>query len=330
MTTEEKTPLDHASIGMPVTEELPGFRSEEMTACDACGRKNAPDRPRCMYCGAELHVSGDRTIKVSGRVLESWENGFNVVVTGGQASSAAVDAEIRLDSELLRSILENRWRVPLRRVETHAEAEYLRRKLNETGIESRIVADEELSLPMPATRIRGAEMAADSLCLRHFNTGETSVINRDSIVVVIAGTIVSSRTDTMEKRKRGTSELLDETQATSLESLVDIYTQSNDLGYRIAATGFDFSCLGNEKTMLAAENMQRLVERLREFVGMAKFIGGYDVARATLDEVWPPDVKRESRGMMRSGFGRKDLARTESISNLEQFTRFSRLQRLLI
>lgn len=330
MATDEKTTPDHGSIGMPVTDELPGFTPEQMTACESCGRKNAPNRPRCMYCGAALSISYDRTVKVADRVLESWENGFNVVVTGGDAALNAVPAGLPLETDSLLLTLENGWRIPVRRVETVAEAEYLERRLNEAGVECRIVADEELLLSAPPIRIRGIDIADGVVYLRHFNTDETAAIHRDAIVTLIAGTIASSRTDTIEKRKRGASQILEETQASSHERVIDIYTGSDNIGFRIAMTGFDFSCLGADKVMLAAENMKRLIETLKDLIGTEKFNGDYDAMRQTLDRVWQPNVKCESRGMMRSGFGRKDLARTESVSNLEQFTRFSRLQRLLV
>jgi hypothetical protein len=70
---------------LEATEDIsvPAFRPDELNSCPACSRKNAPNKPRCMYCGAELEIASGISIKLGERRLESWEKGFSTIVTGG-------------------------------------------------------------------------------------------------------------------------------------------------------------------------------------------------------------------------------------------------------
>src|SRR5215203_6570597 len=65
---------------LPLRSEEIGFTPEELVPCTACGRPNAPNRAVCLYCGTTEDLSG--TTRFDIRELESWESGFNVVVTG--------------------------------------------------------------------------------------------------------------------------------------------------------------------------------------------------------------------------------------------------------
>ena len=46
--------------------------------------------------------------------------------------------------------------------------------------------------------------------------------------------------------------------------MIDFYTLDQATPYRIAANGFDFSCLGESKRLVAGENLVALLELFRD------------------------------------------------------------------
>src|SRR5688572_19041188 len=113
---------------MPIRSEEIGYSPEEMLSCPKCAKPNAPNRAVCLYCGAPL-VEG-ATAKLEHRELESWENGFNVVVTapGGAAdadrASRKLAGVLGVEPETLVPILRSGTPLPIARVESeeHADA----------------------------------------------------------------------------------------------------------------------------------------------------------------------------------------------------------------
>ncbi|MEJ7618820.1 MAG: hypothetical protein WKF30_18020, partial [Pyrinomonadaceae bacterium] len=77
---------------------------------------------------------------------------------------------------------------------------------------------------------------------------------------------------------------------------------------------------------IAAENINKLIGVVRERAARAAFDDGYYRLRATLEPVWPPEQRTESRGWRRArGGGFNSEAATIS-TNLNQFTFYSRLR----
>ncbi|MGH9943057.1 MAG: hypothetical protein ACRD9R_11950, partial [Pyrinomonadaceae bacterium] len=66
--------------GEPVRPEPRGFQPEQLIACPACERRNAPTRLNCLYCGEDLPpaeaADGDLRRPVL-RPLEERDQGFN-------------------------------------------------------------------------------------------------------------------------------------------------------------------------------------------------------------------------------------------------------------
>ena len=131
------------------------------------------------------------------------------------------------------------------------------------------------------------------------------------------------------KTKRKETKRIDEKFAASDHAVIDIYTSTDRGGFRILPHGFDFSCLSERKSLLAVENLATLKEMLRETFPQAIFDDSYGTKMPVLDRVWPRTVENTSKGMHRVGL---KIARLvgESVSNEEQFTRYSRMRRELI
>jgi hypothetical protein len=123
---------------LPVTAETPGFKPEEMVACEKCARKNPPTRPNCVYCGTELKKRGGQNDPAAPtlRPLESWEKGFNIIRSVGDSSrpisdeaSSAVATLLKRETAEIKSILGKGVALPLARTDSLAEAELIKERL---------------------------------------------------------------------------------------------------------------------------------------------------------------------------------------------------------
>jgi hypothetical protein len=318
---------------MPVRSENMAFSTEEMITCGTCSRLNPPNRLKCLYCAAELEISGAQADQIvpSSRKLESWEKGYNLVFIRSTASSneislTEVSKAVSLDAEVLGEIIDANRPMPIARVESEKEAEVLTGILDRKGVETSIIADGSLAEDVLPKRLRNMRFESGLLTVTLFNTGETEEIKSTSLALIVTGAIFEQRTETIEKRKKRETRTLEEWETASDEGLIDIYTFTDPAGFRIPAKGFDFSCLGSSKGILAGENIRSLVARLREFAPEAKLVDGYLSDKRALGHVWDVERRSDFKGFRRSGFGKSDLAKTASSSNLGQFTKYSRLQ----
>jgi hypothetical protein len=110
------------------------------------------------------------------------------------------------------------------------------------------------------------------------------------------------------------------------ETLIDIYTRNDPTGYRIYMTGFDFSCLGEAKGMLAGENMRLLVTMLSEVTPSMRTISDHSQIKHLLGDIWEVESRKESQGARRAGFASKVFGSVQTTNDLSQFTKYSRMQ----
>ena len=310
---------------MPTRSEEIGFSPDQLKNCAACGKPNAPDRVACLYCGAAF-AGVDPKLEL--REVESWENGFNVIAI---SASDSVDAKkagsiLGIEVEALTAILGSRVPLPIARVESEELATNVCRSLSDLGVETRVVADVKLAIATPPARLRDVSFDGDELVLRLFNTGDVTRLRRDDLSLIVAGVLLESRREAMEKRKRGSMRTLSESETSSDQSFLDLYSSSNPSGWRIPSSGFDFSCLGSEKSLFAGENLQSLMRKLADFAPGAKLVDDYRDVRELLEHIWPTESKRDAFGFQRSGFARKDLLRVATTNNQVQVNKYSRMQ----
>lgn len=317
--------------GVPVQTENIAFAADALVTCGKCSRPNAPNREECIYCGTRLETrAADGRRGPDMRRLEAWEKGYSVVIlpesTAQGVELIAAAKVLSLEPDTLTGIIEKGASLPLARVESADDADELVRKLGETGIDSCVVSDRSLAEDVQPKRLREITFGTDSITARLFNTGETVVIGADALALIVTGAIFESKTETIEKRKRKETKTLEEWETSADQLLMDIYTAHDPAGFRIPATGFDFSCLGSEKAMVAGENMLRLVAKLREFAPGVRVADGYISQRRVLGHVWEIEKRKDFAGLRRSGFGKADFGKNESSNNAGQFTKYSRLQ----
>lgn len=319
---------------LPVTSENIGFRPEEMNGCSKCGKSNPPTRPKCFYCSADLLIDAAETqsANINSRVLENREKGFNLVYLPESSTEksdiSAIARLLSIEVDFIRQIIEAKSIIPLVRLESPHETAI--ENLSSYGMKCCMVADEVLEVNKLPVRLRGLKFLSESFVLINFNTDEEIEVQHDDLSLIVTGALFEAKTETVEKRKKKEASVVLETQAKSDSGLIDIYVGDDAIGYRITVNGFDFSCLGSEKGLLAAENIRRLAEVLRSYAKSAKFAGDYLMIRQLLDEVWPLERRKDSYRRQGTGLGGKDFTNIESSNNLQQFTKYSRLQRQLL
>ena len=321
----------------PREEQTEGYKAEEMLACPKCGRLSPPNRLGCFYCNAELPVADTKFTKLNLRRLEIWEKGFNVIFLPDnsdfdETKVSESGAFLRLESEVLAEILDSKKPLPIARVESEREAEIIVRRLAEGGVKSFVLSDEKLQPEIVPRRLRELEFTNNKLNLILFNSGEIEAMTPEDLCLIVTGALFERKIRSIEKHNRKKENKILETAEISLdEPLIDVYNRRDAIGYRIAVKGFDFSCLGAEKQLFAAENMKRLAERLRAFAPHAKLNDDYCRLRGVLSRVWELEEKRDSKGVQKKSFGSGlNIESVTTVDNALQFIKYSRLQRHLL
>ncbi len=311
------------------TESI-AFDPQELLTCGNCARQSPPNRLKCIYCGNALSVPGGLTASVKPpllRKLEIWERGLNLILSepGAATDTIKIASLLSMEPEIVNFILTAGAALPLARTENEKEAMILQTALEQMGVASTLVNDDALTPETPQIRLNRLDFVDDTLGFTDFNTGQVTLVPSGDIALIVTGIISKTKTDSVAKKGRG-GKLLDESATASDEPVLDIYTRADRLGFRIHTTGFDFSCLGDQKSLLARENWGRLVNLLVNISPNAKLVDNYHSIRVILGHVWEIETRTDSLGMRPAGFGRHGFASITSTSNLSQFTKYSRLQ----
>ena len=342
-TEDDELPLIDEDAG--ATPAPRAFAPGEMVACESCLRANAPTRMNCLYCGAVLPASdADHDLRrPTLRALEAWEQGFNVVLVpqaaAGDASAATDDlsvdnlseaaALLRLEAGQLREMRKAGMPLPLARVASREEALLVERKLRALGCQVETVADEELGVETHAPkRIRKLEIETDALKGWTSAESEAERIEWTEITLLFAGRIARKRIEVEERRggsRRAEAEVVETREFQTDESALDLYVAGSVVNWRIMAENFDYSCLGTEKSLTAAENFKRLTETLRARATAAAFDDSYRNVRAFLKFAWPLAEQTQAGSLKRIRPGRYNAEAVTSVTNETQFTRYGRL-----
>jgi hypothetical protein len=314
------------------------FAPEELIACPACRRANAPTRRQCLYCGAGLPVSAnaDDLPRPAPRTLEAWEQGYNVVLLSRAEAAADVAPDmlgaaahlLRLEPEQLQRMLEARAHLPLARTAARPEAESLARNLAPLGLAVEIVADEALAVETRRPqRVRRCESTAEGLNAWASAEATAQRFAWSEIVLLVAGRISRREIEIEERRgRRAQGEVVETREFYADESVLDLYTTEPGCNWRIKADGFDYACLGAQKSLLAGENFARLCATLSQRAATAVFDDAYTRLRHLLQAAWPVAEQTSSGGLRRDRPGRLHTESVTSVNNETQFTRYGRLR----
>jgi hypothetical protein len=319
---------------MPLTKNAAGFSAEQMINCEKCSRQNAPNRLNCMYCGEALPISAENEANISPRLrrLETWEKSFNIIILPNgliydDAKYSDVSKLLRIEAEDLRKIVETNKPLPIARCDTFYTAEKVGENLMKLGVSAKILSDEDLHVETQTRRLRSIEILADRLKLRLFNIEETHEILLEDLALIVTGAVFERKISATERyNKKDENKTLQSSEMSNDEPIIDIYSKNDSIGYRIFTSGFDFSCVGEKKSLLAAENIKILQQILREISKNAKFIDDYTKIRHALGQVWETEETKDSKGLKPSSFGSFNIENITTINNLQQFTKYSRFQ----
>ncbi|HZI18948.1 MAG TPA: hypothetical protein VEY09_10175 [Pyrinomonadaceae bacterium] len=315
------------------------FAAEEMVACEACSRSNPPTRMHCLYCGAALPAAGRGAehLRPTLRRLEEWEGGHNVILGAAPARPLAPEAAaecaafLKLETEQLSALLAFGAALPLARAASTEEARLIAGRLAAHGLRTFVLGDAELRTDEPPRRARSFGLTGDALTVHFGAGGEHAGWAWADVSLLVAGRLVSRRVEVEERQSRFGSrgEVVDARELAADEAVLDIYPRAGGTGLRVLASGFDYSCLGAGKGLVAGENFAALVRALRERAPHAEFDEGYARARHLLSIAWPPSERNESGGLRRDRPGRFNTEAVTVVSNEAQFTRYSRLRHYL-
>lgn len=323
------------------------FAPEQMVACVECLRANAPTRMACLYCGAALPQTEQSAAlrRPTLKRLEEWEQGFNVVTlpraAGALTSDAAEEAAslLRLHVGGLKEIVLAGRAMPLARAANADEAWLVVERLRDLGLSTEVFPDEVLA--RKPTRVRAFEFEEDALVCRVGPESEPRRVVWSEVVLLVTGRFVSRRVEVSERKRAlsGRTQTGEMRELTSDEAVLDLYTSCVDeheaqgtggAGFRVLAGGFDYTCLGERKGLMAAENFNTLVAALRERAPSAVHDEEYASLRPLLSDVWPSAERTESLGLRRERAGRFNTEAVTIVSNETQFTRYARLRHLLV
>lgn len=335
---EKLLPKDNANISffddLPQATEPAGFSHQQMVRCEECLRANPPTRVDCLYCGLTLPVSeaSIALARPSLRPLESWEQGYNTILRRlqdtelSQETLNGVAALLRLEPKDIEPVLKAKSDLPLARTGAPEEAALIERRLNDLGLKTLTVPDQELHLETaPPQRVRRLDLReTDLVAYQTLGTVGTR-IDWSEINLVVVGRLFAKQVELRErKRRKAENKILDSSEVASDDSVVDIYAGMKPESWRISAGSFDFSCLGKGKALLAGENFPRLIGLIRDHAANAEFDDSYQAVRHCLEMVWPVQQRIESRGLKLRGSRRTTTQVITTTSDL-QFTRYSRL-----
>ena len=336
-------PKDNENIPFlgPVEPSEPlGFPAEQMIRCEECLRANPPTRVSCLYCVAPLPVteSSARLRKPLLRQPEKHQLGYNNIllpveqVTTEMVADAA--ALVKLSAENVQQLMSQNVPVPVARTVSREEAELVTLRLNDLGLRCVTISDEELGLSSPeiiVKRVRAMSFDDDEhVVIYHSGTQETSVLWSD-VILILTARLIETRLEIKERMTRKKeNEILETNEFFRDEAVIDFYTTTHSFTWRVGATGFDFSCLGREKALVANENISRLQRLIVANAVNAQLDDSYQRIRNLLELAWGTQPETQSSGWRRERPGKLSVGVATTKSNETQFTRYSRLRYYIV
>ena len=334
-------PKDNENIRLPFTgpiepSEPQGFAPDQMIRCDECLRANPPTRVACLYCSAALPMTEEsaRLRKPVLRPPEKHQTAYNNILlpsdselTDDAVSEAA--GLLKLSVENLKRIIVEKVPLPLACTASREEAELVLNRLRDVGLQTIVLSDDELGASETSVkRIKSMSVDDEYAILQQAGTRDQVEVRWKDVVLIVAGRLFVKRVEIQERKtRRPENEIVQSSEFSSDEAVVDFYTSTQPQTWRINANGFDFSCLGKQKTLIANENISRLRQFIAANAPHAIVDDSYKKLRQTLDLVWTAQQETQSSGWRRDRPGKLSVGVATINSNEVQFTRYSRLRR---
>jgi hypothetical protein len=323
----------------PVSDARPqSFAAAEMITCDECLRANPPTRTNCLYCGANLpaissltNVQQPKEPLAESLGAATLSSGFYVVLAPVQSAALTESAltesaaVLNLKTAEAQLAIRSGRPVPLARTNTIDHATAIVDRLAPLGVGVDVFREDTLNLELPITRIRALEFTGTGFAVT-LPKGEGISRDWDDLVLIVTGRLVIKRIEVEERQRRGKAKPLDSRELFSDELAMDLYTESDEVGFRILSSSFDFSCLGKDKSVTAFENFTKLLSLLGRRASKVEVDDTYRSLRAVLGNIWPLEPQTSKGELRRSGARKVDVSTVTTIDNEIQFDRYSRLR----
>jgi hypothetical protein len=236
---------------------------------------------------------------------------------------------LRLSAEHLKRIIAEKIPLPVACTASREEAELVFNRLRDVGFQTIVLSDDELGASETSVkRIKSMAVDDEYATLQQAGTREQIEVRWRDIGLIVTGRLFTKRVEIQERKSRGSeNEIVQASEFSNDEAVIDFYTSTQPQTWRINANGFDFSCLGNQKTLIANENISRLQQFIASNAPQARVDDSYKRLRQTLELVWASQQESQSSGWRRERPGKLSVGLSTVNSNEIQFTRYSRLQR---
>jgi hypothetical protein len=274
-----------------------------------------------------------RLIKPVLRPPEKHQLGYNnILLPHDQAVSDSVIADaaalLKLSVENVRELTAQNVPLPVARTASREESELVTDRLRDVGLQCLTVSDADLDLWSSENAVRRVRsMMFDDVSLTIQQAGAAEQTKWSDIVLIVMGRLFETRLEITERMTRKTeNEIVDTSEFSRDEYVIDFYTSEHSSTWRIGANGFDFSCLGREKALVVNENMGKLRALMIEKSANARVDDSYARVRNLLELAWTTQPETQSRGWRRERPGKLSVGVSTIRSNETQFTRYSRLR----
>jgi len=237
---------------------------------------------------------------------------------------------LKLSVENVRELVSATVPMPVARTASREEAGLVTERLRDLGLSCLTLSDEDLGSDSLVKRVRSMTFDDDRVAIYQAGAVEVTEAAWADVVLIVPGRLVESRLEIKERKSRKSeNEIVDTSEFFKDEAVIDFYTAQHSSTWRVSAAGFDFSCLGREKALVASENIGKLQRFIVSKAVNAQFDDSYARVRNLLELVWSTQSETQSSGWRRDGPGKLSVGVASTRSNESQFTRYSRLRYLL-
>ncbi len=316
-------------------QSVEAFAKDEMIECKACKRKNPPTRLDCIYCAKPLEISEDQMtiVKPVLRNTETWKIAENLIIECAPDFGGSVEqlAElVRIDYLQLENAFKLGKPVPVARTEQERELELVSEKISTIGAKVYRISDEKLNGNKPPRRVRKIEFGEKGFEFGLIGAAKPQIVAYDQRALLVVGMIFERQIESVASMsKKQESELLDATETADDELTFDFYPEGDELGFRISASRFDFSGLGEKKSLVVKENMDALLREFRDKCADIDFDTDFAKLRGILSSIWEPEERLDDVKTKRASFRSARKTTKTTTNNQKQFTKYSRMRWIL-
>jgi hypothetical protein len=264
------------------------------------------------------------------RQPEKHQLGYNNILFPVEGITTEVINEaaalVKLTAENVQQLLSQSVPLPVARTASRDEADLVTLRLRDLGLQCVTIGDEELGSSSVVRRVRAMSFDDERVVVYHSGTEETEILWAD-VILILTARLIETTVEIKERMTRKKENvIIDTNEFFRDEVVIDFYTETHSFTWRVGTTGFDFSCLGSEKALVANENINRLQKVIVAKAVNAQVDDSYRGVRNLLELAWSTQPETQSSGWRRERPGLRSIGMATTKSNEVQFTRYSRLR----